>query len=352
MSAAAQTDCFIAPNDLPRAFPAPPGRGRIKQTPEDFQVDEVLGFEPDGEGGHAWLRIRKRGANTRWVAGRLARLAGVRERDVGYAGLKDRAALTSQWFSVPMDGRDEPDWGALERDDVEVLEVTRSRRKLRRGVQAGNRFRILVRDFEGDSEAIERRAETIAGSGVPNYFGAQRFGRDAGNIEKAADMLAGGRRVRDRALRGIYLSAVRAMLFNRVLARRVEEASWQHALPGEALMLDGSHSVFVAVEPDADIAERLARLDVHPTGPLWGSGERLAIGEALALERSALEPCTRWCEGLADAGLAAARRALRVPVADLRVATEAAGTLEVAFSLPAGAYATMVLRELVETAWL
>ena len=344
-AAAPAADCFIPPSALPRAFASPPGRGRIKQHPEDFEVDELLGFEPDGEGGHVWLRVRKRGANTRWVARGLARIANVRTRDVGYAGLKDRAALTTQWFSVPVIAAVEPDWGAIETCDVEVLETTRHRRKLRRGVQAGNRFRVRVRDFEGDEAAIFERAATLADAGVPNYFGAQRFGHDAGNIARAAEML-GGARVRERALRGLYLSAVRAMLFNRVLARRVEDGSWRRALPGEALMLDGSRSVFNEPAPGEAIRERLARLDVHPTGPLCGRGEPVASGEALALESAALAPCAEWCDGLAESGLAHARRALRVRVAGLEAGFEGPGTLVADFRLPAGAYATMVLREL------
>lgn len=349
-SAASQaTGCFTAPRDLPRAFATPPARGGIKQCRDDFQVDEMLGFEPDGEGAHAWLRIRKRGANTRWLAGILARAAGVRTRDVGYAGLKDRAAVTTQWFSVPVHGRAEPDWSAIGSAEVEVLEVTRHRRKLRRGIQAGNRFRVRVRCFEGDRSAVMSRVADLVARGVPNYFGEQRFGRDAGNIACAWEMLAGGKRVRDRALRGIYLSAARAMLFNRVLARRVVDGSWQRALAGETLMLNGSNSVFCIAEPDAEIEARLACLDVHPTGPLWGRGERLATGEALALEASVLADCSAWCDGLLGAGLAHARRALRVPVSGLEATFEAPDRLLLAFALPAGAYATMVLRELVDT---
>ncbi len=341
--------CFTAPRNLPHAFATPPARGRIKQCPDDFQVDEVLGFTPDGEGAHAWLRIRKRDANTRWVARDLARVADVRVRDVGYAGLKDRAAVTTQWFSVPVEGRTEPDWGALGSANVEVLEVRRHRRKLRRGIQAGNRFRVRVRGFEGEEQAVRSRADALASQGVPNYFGEQRFGRDAGNLAGAWAMLAGGKRVRDRGLRGIYLSAARAMLFNRVLARRVRDGSWRRAIAGETLMLDGSNSVFTVAEPDAEIEARIARLDLHPTGPLWGGGACLATGEALALETSALADCAGWCEALVGAGLAHARRALRVPVAGLEVTFEAPDWLLIDFELPPGAYATMVLRELVDT---
>ena len=340
---------FIPPRDLPRAYGPAPARGRIKQHSEDFSVEELLGFEPEGEGPHAWLQIRKIDTNTRWLAGALARLAGVAGRDVGYAGLKDRAAVTTQWFSVPMEGRAEPDWGAMASDQVQVLRVTRHRKKLRRGVLQGNRFRIRVQGFEGDAQALESRVRELAASGVPNYFGGQRFGRDSGNVASAWEMLAEGKRVRDRDRRGLYLSAARSLLFNRVLARRVQDGSWRRALPGEALMLDGSHSVFTLTEPDADIDGRLARMDLHPTGPMWGRGEPLACGEALALEEAALAGCTAWCHGLDAAGLKRARRALRVPLLELEVAFEAADRLMVSFALPAGAYATMAVRELVDS---
>ena len=346
-SSAAQ--CFIPPAQLPRAFTPAPARGRIKQHSDDFRVEEILGFEPDGEGPHAWLQIRKRGTNTQWLAGAIGRLVGVPRRDVGYAGLKDRAAVTTQWFSVPIEGRPEPDWGELASVEVEVLEVTRHRRKLRRGVLKGNRFGIRVQGFDGDRDALMSRAAALVAGGAPNYFGEQRFGHDGGNITSAWAMLGEGRRIRDRHLRGLYLSAARAMLFNRVLAHRVRDGSWQRALPGEALMLDGSNSVFTVSEVDADIEARLARLDLHPTGPLWGSGDALAAGEALALEASVLAECAPWCDGLIAARLEHARRALRVPLASLEVAFEAPDRLLLSFALPAGAYATMAVRELVNT---
>ncbi len=152
------TRCFIAPRELPHAYGSAPARGRIKQYADDFSVTEILGFEPQGEGPHVWLQIRKRDTNTRWLAGALARLAGVPGRDVGYAGLKDRAAATTQWFSVPVEGRTEPDWRGIASAQVEVLRVTRHRKKLRRGVQMGNRFQIRVQGLEGDREAIASRA--------------------------------------------------------------------------------------------------------------------------------------------------------------------------------------------------
>ena len=341
--------CFTAPPELPRAHGPAPARGRIKQQADDFRVDEILGFEPEGEGPHAWLLIRKRNTNTQWLAGALARLAGVARREVGYGGLKDRSAVTSQWFSVPIEGRPEPDWTEIASSEVELLRVTRHRKKIRRGIQKGNRFQLRVQDFEGDAESLHARARALATAGVPNYFGEQRFGHDGGNITRAREMLIDGKRVRDRHLRGLYMSAARSMLFNRVLAHRVSEGNWCRAIPGEALMLDGSQSVFNQPRADADIDARLTAMDLHPTGPMWGEGDAMASGEALALEQSVLSGCADWCDGLGAAGLKSARRALRVPLGDLEVALESPQRLIISFALPAGAYATMAVRELIDT---
>lgn len=338
--------CFTPPTDLPRAYPASGLRGCIKGDPEDFRVDEVLGFEPDGEGPHAWLRVTKRGANTQRIARELARIAGVRPSDAAYAGLKDRHAVTTQWFSVRMDARPDPDWQALLPAEAEVLEVTRHRRKLRPGTAAGNRFEIRVTAAICDGQAMGSRCAALAARGVPNYFGAQRFGHDGANIARAWQLLAGGMRIRDRRLRGIYLSAARSMLFNRVLARRVVAGSWERALPGESLMLEGSHSIFTENDPRADIHERVARLDLHPTGPLCGRGAPPVTGVVASLEGEALEDCREWIDGLVKAGLEHGRRALRVVPGEPWAEMESPGTLRIGFTLPAGAYATMVLREL------
>jgi tRNA pseudouridine13 synthase len=332
--------------DWPRAWGDPPIAAVMRAAPEDFIVDEVLGFAPDGEGEHALLQIRKRGANTEFVARALARHAGVRQGDVSYAGLKDRHAVTTQWFSVHLPGQPDPDWSALESDELRIITSARHSRKLRRGALRANRFRITLRDVAGDDDALAARLDLIAREGVPNGFGPQRFGRHGDNLARAAEMFAGGR-IRDRSLRGLYLSAARSFLFNEVLARRISERTWNVALPGDVMMLDGSHSHFHIDAVDTEIQRRVAAFDIHPTGPLWGRGTSPVSGASLALERSVIARHEEWCRGLEMAGLNHERRSLRLPVKAMSWLQPEAGTLQVGFELPAGAYATAVMREIV-----
>ncbi len=329
------------------AFGGPVARARVRTFPEDFQVDEILGFEPDGEGGHALLQVRKRGENTEWVARTLARLAGVHPGEVGYSGLKDRDAVTTQWFSINLQGVAEPDWAVPAGAGIEILAVHRHRRKLRRGTHRYNRFALRLRDVQGDTADVARRLERISRDGVPNYFAEQRFGRDEGNVPVAYAMLTGARPVRDRHRRGLYLSAARALLFNRLLSARVQDGTWRRAVPGDVMMLDGSHSIFRLEAVDAAITERVAQGDVHPTGPLWGRGEPGTGGVAGAVEEAVLAPCLVWRQGLEAAGLRHERRSLRLPVPDLSWEFVPDGDLRLGFTLPAGSYATAVLRELV-----
>lgn len=340
--------------DLPRAHGGALGKGRLRAESADFQVEEQLGFEPDGEGDHRLLWVRKRDANTEWVARRLAQINGVSTSEVGFAGLKDRRALTSQWFSVPASRGPEPDWSRLAGEGIEVLEVQAHRRKLRRGVLWGNRFQIRVRDLmleggegpERQATCLDARLSTIRDQGVPNYFGEQRFGRGGANLLRADALLRGELRRANRHERGLWLSAARSEIFNRTLARRLDRGDWARPLPGDCLNLDGCHSFFRAESIGPDLAERCERLDLHPTGPLWGRGDPPSAGEVRALEQSVVASLPGWGEGLARFGLAQERRPLRLPVRDLDWAP-CPGGWELTFRLPAGAYATAVLRELI-----
>ena len=330
---------------LPYAFGPPPARGVLRQTPEDFQVEEDLGYTPEGEGEHLWLWVEKRGMNSDQVARRLAKLAGVRQVDVGYAGLKDRHALTRQWYSLHV-SKGEMEQSAQWHDPQwRVLHWARARRKIRRGSLHGNRFVVTLREVRGDMRAMEARLGEIAARGVPNYFGEQRFGHD--NIARAEAMARGELRVGDRHLRGIYLSSLRSALFNSVLAWRVNDGSWDGVLGGEALNLNGSRSFFVADVVDAVILHRLATGDIHPSGPLWGRGEPPSRGEARALELAAIAASPElWRQACSDAGMEQERRPLRLAVQALQWQWCEDSLLRLEFALPAGAYATAVIREL------
>ena len=324
-------------------------RARIRTCPEDFLVDEELGFKPEGAGEHLLIRIRKRNLNSEQVARQLAHHAGIRTRDIGYCGLKDRAAVTSQWFSVWLPGKPDPDWSSLENENLQLLDHIRHNRKLQRGALSHNIFTIVLRDVQGDINKIEARLETIKLQGVPNYFGEQRFGRNGHNLV-AAEAMFGGKRIKDRHLRSLYLSAARSFLFNEVLAARVRSDNWQTILPGEAVVLAGSRSFFLCEAVDQSIIDRLAQGDIHPSGPLWGRGELPARADAANIERLALNHYELFRTGIEQAGMKQERRPLRLLVNDINWnwLTEVSEDqkLRLHFTLPAGAFATALLREI------
>jgi tRNA pseudouridine13 synthase len=329
----------------PRALGATLARAKLRARPEDFEVEELPAVSPEGEGSHLWLEVRKRGANTQWVAGQLARCAGAPARDVGYAGMKDRHAVTTQWFSIGLQEAADDDWSGWTIAGCEILQAVRHPRKLRTGTLRGNRFRLIARDLEGSREELCHSLEVLAQRGYPNYFGPQRFGRDGANLRRGADWLQRRGRAR-RADRSLWLSAVRSFLFNEVLAARVRDCSWDGLLDGEVAMLDGSRSTFRCRLPDADLERRCVAFDLHPTGPLAGRGGTHPDGVAAALEAEALEPFGDLVDGLVGVGAEAGRRSLRVHPAGLEWRFNGS-TLLLEFTLPPGAYATSLLREVL-----
>ena len=332
--------------DLPHGHGLPPARATLSPEPEDFRVTEIEKFRPSGSGTHAWLKIRKRGVNTEEVAGELARIAGAPRSAVGFAGMKDRLAVATQWFSVDLAGRSEPRWTALESESIEILEVALHSRKLRRGALLGNRFKIVLRETSGAITELRARLQTLRTTGVPNYFGPQRFGRDGANLRLAWSLLVERRRIRARYRRGIALSAARAHVFNRVLAARVESGTWCAPVSGDVMVLDRRGSVF-ALDPDDDtIVARAARGEIHPTGPLWGRGHRLVKDAAREVEDRIVAELAALCQGLERERLEQGRRALRVMVRELGCRVRSSRSMALEFSLPPGAFASMVLAEL------
>ncbi len=329
------------------AFGMPSARGVIRARSEHFKVEEVTGYTPAGDGDHLWLEIEKRGRNTVDVAAELARRAGVPTREVGFAGLKDRNALTRQPFTIHLPGRPEPDWQDWDIEGVRILTVTRHRRKIKRGRLSGNRFDLVITDLEGDKREIEARLMQIDAQGVPNRFGEQRFGGN--NIARAHRLFRGElRRKPGRAKRGFYLSAARSLLFNRVLEQRIRLGNWNRAIEGDLLMLDGSRSHFPADPADPEMRRRVAELDLHPTGPLVGAGELPVTGQAAVIEGEAVQAEQELADGLAKFRLAQERRALRMRVRNLQWRFGAGDELELSFDLHSGCYATAMLGELLD----
>ncbi|GGC07989.1 tRNA pseudouridine synthase D [Marinobacterium zhoushanense] len=316
----------------------------LRSVPEDFQVVEQLGFEPDGEGEHQFLYIRKRGENTDWVARQLAHFCQISPRDVSYAGKKDRHAVTEQWFSVHMPGhRASLNWKLFGGDSIEVLRAERHSRKLRLGALKGNRFELRLREVS-DADELLQRFDKLKG-GVPNYFGEQRFGHNFGNIDKGLALIAGRFKERQRHKKGLYISAVRSWLFNRLLSERIDRGLWSQILDGDVLMINGSQSCFL-YDGAPEVARRIEAGELHLTGPLWGRGELMTQGAAREFEIQALAELAEVGEQLAALGLNQERRALRLMPAELAIEPESDGQWRLAFDLPAGAFATSVLREL------
>jgi len=322
----------------------PAADGVIRSQPEDFDVTELLAFEPSRDGPHSLVQVEKRGMTTLQLIDVIARFARVKTREIGYSGLKDRHAVTRQWLSLPFDP--DRDWSALSSQDLRVLQATRNARKLRIGSHRANAFVLVVRRLGGDVAGLPERIERVAEVGVPNYFGPQRFGRHGDNLRRARRWFVDGLDLARRQRR-FALSAARSWLFNRVLGERVGRGDWDRLLDGEPVCLDGSRSFFVPEDAaDGDLTERLRRMDVHPSGPLWGAGDSAATGECAHLEQQVAGSLAWLARGLEESGPKQERRALRLPVRELDYAIEG-DVLTLRFELGRGAFATSVLNEIL-----
>lgn len=315
--------------------------GVIRSQPEDFEVHEVLGFEPSGHGEHLMLQVEKRLINTHDVLRRIGEATGVSERDIGCCGLKDKHAVAKQWFSVldPVQGLSSLQ--DLDDERIRVVTMARHNRKLRRGAHRGNRFRIRVRQLSGNRECVDERLRCADTGGVPNFFGPQRFGTS--NLARADDLFKGRLKRLSRSRRGILLSAARSSIFNEVLARRVRNEQWSALRAGDVAVLDGSNSFFRVDAMDETLQHRLEQFDIHPSGPLFGVGENPATGGTAEIEADVFDLLRHRCDGLIKYGLRMERRSLRLRARDLEWTWPEDNELLLSFELPRGGYATSVL---------
>ena len=324
---------------------APPqSTALLKQQCADFIVKEDLGYEMSGEGEFVALKVRKTGATTLFVGEKLAKFAGVSERNMGYAGLKDRQAVTEQWFCLQMPGRETPDFSCFELEGVEILAVTRHNRKIRTGSLRGNYFEILLRGAQPIDE-LKTRLDLVQNVGFPNYFTEQRFGRDGYNLTQALRWAQGEIKVKERKKRSFYLSAARSEIFNLVVAARIEQGVANRILPNDILQLNGSHSWFQVAEGENSTAleARLAHNDILLTGPLIGEPNLAAtdIENTIVAQHDAFAPLMK------QEKMKAARRPLLMRAQDFHWQFIEEG-LKLNFYLPAGCYATALVRELVK----
>lgn len=335
---------------LPHITPELPGSGgTLRASPEDFRVDEVPAYLPSGSGPHLYLHVEKRGRTTRDVLRTLARALAVPERDAGYAGLKDRDAVTTQWLSFPV--AHDPDPASLAGPGLAVLAASRHQNKLRPGHVRANRFEVVVRG--GELGRAQASAAALAERGLPGFFGPQRFGADGRNAEVGRALLRGertpevARAARDRFLRRLYISAFQSELFNRWLAERIADGLFATALAGDVLKKLDTGGLFTCQDPAVD-GPRVARFEVSPAGPMFGHKLRPAEGEALAREERLLAGAgvgpEDWARGGGEAE--GTRRAARLPIA---VSLEPVQDgYRARFELPRGCYATVVMRELMK----
>ena len=331
----------------PLVFPygAALGSGQLKSLPDDFVVDEVLGFEPDGEGEHLFALVEKTGLGTPELISRLARQHGLDPATISHSGLKDKHAVTRQWLSLHLPGR-ELTLDSQAGDGYRVLAQARHSKKLRPGTHRANRFRVRLREVVVPAEAIEERIAQLQTGGFANYFGDQRFGSRQDNVERALRELDTRKLRRQR--RGMLLSSLRSYLFNRIVSRRIEQGAWAEPLPGDLFMLRGSHSLFSDDIDDA-IQQRYRELDISSCASLYGKGDSRISGEAGAIEQAEFEANPEITACLLRQQSRLAMRAVRAIGEDLEFDYDArAGLLEVAVSLPAGSYATVLLSHVLQ----
>ncbi|PHM51830.1 tRNA pseudouridine(13) synthase TruD [Xenorhabdus sp. KK7.4] len=334
-------------SELHWLYGRPEATGVVKSIPEDFIVREDLGFSPDGEGEHLMVHIRKTGCNTQFVADNLARFAKIPARSVSYAGLKDRNAVTEQWFCLHLLGKQDPDLAAFQLEGCEILATARQKRKLRIGTLKGNDFTLVLREVS-DRQVVEKRLEQIAQTGVPNYFGEQRFGRDGQNLVQAQRWATNEIQVKERNRRSFYLSASRSAMFNAITSIRIGRGEHQQVQNGDALQLTGRGSWFVADESELSVLQqRVMDGELQITASLPGDKALGTLHQALDFEQQCLQDYESLWGLVKRERVDSARRAMLVKPLNLHWEWLDDQTVTLHFSLPSGSFATSVIRELI-----
>lgn len=332
-----------------------------KQKPSDFIVNEIMHIDFANQGEHFWLHLQKTNLNTQYVVKLLAKWANIPTKDIGFSGLKDRHAITSQWFSLRIPKKQAPSQDLLDfvkndlqtDENIHILATHWHDKKLNRGTHKFNQFIITLQNIVGNRSEIDSQLALIKQHGVPNYFGEQRFGRDDGNVEHALELFNNrtifGKKIhpkKDKDRISLYLSSARSELFNAILAKRVREQTWQMPMLGDVMNLAGSQSIFVPTQIDDEIIQRLNLADIHLTGAMWGDGELLSFGAIKTLEQSVIDDNPTYqilATGLAEFGLKQQRRALRLLPSDFDWQWLDDNSLQLDFKLPTGCFATTVL---------
>lgn len=330
--------------------------GRIKQLPEDFEVEEIPAYEPSGQGDFLYLWLEKRAMGAEYFVRQIAHRLGIPVGEVGTAGLKDRHAVTRQMVSVP--AAVEERLGPLEGDGIRLLRVSRHSNKLKPGHLHGNRFRILIRDAQ-TGPRLAAILERLRRDGLPNYYGWQRFGREGETLHLGLALLRGeppplgpdGRRLNARSpfLRRLALSAGQSALFNHYLAGRLTDGLFRQVLVGDVMAKWPFGGLFVATDVAVEQARFAARETVS-AGPIFGRKTFAAAGDAARREAETLAAAGLTTSRFLGFGklLQGTRRHNLVYLDDL-VATETADGVQLTFALPAGSYATVLLREVMKT---
>lgn len=318
---------------------------RIRRSAEDFQVEEIPLYEPSGSGSFLWLWIEKTGRNTQDLVTDLSRGLGLKGRDVGYAGRKDRHAVTRQAFTVPAGV--EPRLAELDLEGAEILAVERTDHRLRTGQLLGNRFRLKIHEVDGDRESeLQDRFDTLARQGLPNRFGAQRFGRDGRNVERGRKILSSPRVQGDKRRAWLMVSALQSAVFNEVLSRR----PYDRLLAGDVALIHATDD-WLWIDDPATEQDRLQAFELSPTGPIFGTKTKRPRGEVMELEAQVMAdmdlPPVREIRPPKGIQLYGDRRPLRVrPQHAALHFLPSEGAVQLDFDLPAGSYATVLVEEL------